>query len=288
MRCELVATFFCILLHSVVAFPKDNFRAERLAIDFNLPALAENQLRNYVLYRTSESFQARKLLAEVHYLKHDFDAMSRELNLIPKTYENAYLSALHTWYAENRIQLLPLIFHSQSHNTGRVLSNYNVILYEPVHSIQWAHFWSNMKPILGKDFDTFYRLALGMKFSLFPVNIEHCTDIETVIPLLYGQRRFKELISVLQQRLRLAENKDKPHYFLWLLRTKHALNEPIEIYILNSASFIAEQPIEVVDSIFAEWMSTIPTPKARVNGLKNFCKISKTDLFLAFIKRACA
>lgn len=280
MKIEIVAAFFCIFLKTVAAFPEDAFRAERLAIDFNLPTLAENRLRNHLLNKISDSAQARKLLAEVCYLKHDFDAMSQMLSLIPQSNENAYLNALYAWYTENRVLLIPLMYYPQSHKTGQILSNYNVILYEPVHSMRWAYYWNNIKATLGEHWEEFYRLALGMKFSMFPINLEHCADIETVIPILYSQKRFQELIGVLQQKLMSAENKEKSRYFLGLLQAKHALGESIESDILNSASFIAEQPLEVVDVIFAEWMSTIPTPKARIEGLKNFHKIYKKKGFL--------
>ena len=194
---------------------------------------------------------------------------------MPKTNENAYLFALHAWYTENRIQLIPLIFYPQSHKTGQILVDYNAILCEPVHSIRWAHYWNEVKLSLGEHWEDFYRLALGMKFSMFPINLQHCADIETVIPVLYSQKRFEELIGVLQQKLMSAESKDKARYFLALLRAKRASGESIESDILNSATFIAEQSLEVIDVIFAEWMSTIPTPKARIEGLKNFHKIYK-------------
>ena len=280
MKIGITTAFFCIFLKIAIAFLGSDFKAERFAIDFNLPDLAENRLYDHVLNKISDSSQARKLLAEVYYLKHDFDAMLRMLNLISTTTENAYLFALHDWYTKNRLQLIPLLFCPQSHKTGQVLTQINAVLYEPIHSPQWAHFWNTMKPYLGKDWESFYRLALEMKFSIFPTNIEYCSDIETIIPLLYAQKRFKDLIDILQQKLSSAENKDKAHYFLWILKTKRALCESIESDILNSASFIAEQPLEVVDVIFAEWVSTVPTPKARIEGLKNFYKIYKKKGFL--------
>lgn len=280
MKFKIIAICFCFLGKTVAVFSEDTFRAERLAIDFNLPDLAENRLRNHLLDKISDSAQARKLLAEVYYLKHDFDSMLHMLDLIPQSNENAYLAALHAWYTEDRIQLIPLLFCPQSHKTGGVLANYNEILYEPVNSIHWTCFWENVKLSLGEHWEDFYRLALGMKFSMFPVNLEHFTDIETVIPILYSQKRFKELIEILQQKLLSVENKDKARYFLALLRAKHASGESIENDILNASSFIGEQSLDVVDVIFTEWISTIPTSKARIEGLKNFHKIYKKKGFL--------
>lgn len=275
MKCGIATAFFCIFLKVAVALSTDIFKAERLAIDFKLPALAEKRLRNHVLNKISDSSQARQLLAEVYYLKHDFDNMAKMLNLMPVSNENAYLVALHAWYTENRIQLIPLLFHPQLHKTGQVLSYYNAILYEPIHSIRWEHFWNEAKKFLGDETESFYQLALGMKFSMFPINIGYCTNIETLIPILYSQRRYKELIGILQQNLSSGDNKDKAHLFLWLLKAKRASGESIENDILNSAAFISEQPLEVVDAIFTEWTSSIPMPKARLEGLKNFCKIYK-------------
>ena len=275
MKCKITTAFFCMFLKVAVALPEDAFRAEQLAIDLNLPVLAENQLRNHALNKISDVARARELMAEVCYLKNDFTGMMKALSLMPKTHENAYLTALYNWYAENRVQLIPLLIHRQSHKTGQALTHFNTILYEPVHSIRWAHFWNSMKPILGKNLDAFYRLALGMKFALFPLNIEHCEDIETIIPMLYAQKRFDELKDILRHRLGVSENKDKVYNFLWLLRTKHALGESIEDEITNATPFIAEQPLEVLDAIFEAWISTIPTPKARIEGLKHFHKIYK-------------
>lgn len=276
MKKGMAAVFICIFLETAVAFSENVFRAEQLAIDFNLPALVEERLCNHVLNKISDSSSARKLLAEVYYLRHDFDAMLRSLELMPRTYENAYLYALNAWYTENRVQLIPLLFCRQAHITGQILADYNAILYEPIHSIRWAHYWSNAEKHLGRDWDAFYRLALEIKFSMFPsLDLEHCKDLEMVLPMLYTQKRFKELMGILQQKLRLAENKDKARYFLRLLRTKHALGEPIESDLANSASFIAEQPLETIDVVFEEWMSTMPTPEARIEGLKNFYKIYK-------------
>lgn len=275
MKCKITTAFFCMFLKVAVALPEDAFRAEQLAIDLNLPVLAENQLRNHALNKISDVARARELMAEVCYLKNDFTGMMKALSLMPKPHENAYLTALYNWYAENRVQLIPLLFHRQSHKTGQALTHFNTILYEPAHSIRWAHFWNSMKPILGKNLDAFYRLALGMKFALFPLNIEHCEDIETIIPMLYAQKRFDELKDILRHRLGVSENKDKVYNFLWLLRTKHALGESIEDEITNATPFIAEQPLEVLDAIFEAWISTIPTPKARIEGLKHFHKIYK-------------
>ena len=275
MKCKITTAFFCTFLKVAVALPEDVFRAEQLAIDLNLPGLAENRLKNHALNKISDIARARELMAEVCYLKNDFAGMAKALTLAPKTNENAYLTALYAWYVENRIQLIPLMFQRQSHKTGQVLANFNIVLYEPVHSIRWSHFWNSLKPILGKDLDAFYRMALGMKFTLFPLNIEHCGDMETVIPMLYAQKRFSELKDVLRHKLGFVENKDKAYYFLWLLKAKHALGESIEDEITNATSFIAEQSLEVLDTIFEEWISTIPTPKARIEGLKYFHKIYK-------------
>lgn len=275
MKCKIMIALMGILLKAFTACAEDNFRAERFAIDFNLPTLAEEHLRHHILDRMPDGAQARKLLAEIYYLKRDFSAMSHMLNLIPKTSENAYLYALNLWYTEKRIQWTPLLFHKQSHITGQVLAYYNTILYEPINSIRWAHFWQKMKMLLGKNLDAFYSLALEIKFSMFPASIKSCTDMKMLIPMLYTQKRFKELLEVLQQNWITAENKDKVCYFIWLLRTKHALGISIENDIANSVGFIAEQPFEIVNALFEEWLSMVPTSETRVTGLQHFYKIYK-------------
>ena len=137
------------------------FHAEQLAIDFKMSVLVEDNLRSFVLYEFPKGNECRQLLAQCCYLKQDFKQMKHHIDLSERTISNMYLNALYLWYAEKKVRLIPLLFGKQNHCIGESLSSYNIIIFEPVNSIQWAHFWENLKAKIAlSDCKDLYYLCL--------------------------------------------------------------------------------------------------------------------------------
>lgn len=270
--------FFCLL----VSLDADKYlRAEQLAIDFRMPTLIEDHLQSFVLDEFPKGSECRKLLAQCCYLKRDFKRMRQHIDLSEKTISDMYLNSLYLWYTEKKVQLIPLLFSKQNHYVGEILSLYNVIIFEPVNSIRWAHFWTNQKTkITLNDYNDLYHLCLELKASLEPI---YCLDDpanwQQTASVLFLKEDFIELKKFLQKQLVESRNtQEKLSCLLWLLKTKVRLNENISEDIIN---FLTSKDIALddLDIIFSEWMKKNPDVKQRLDGLKTFYKIYKKKNF---------
>lgn len=82
--CRLLLRFFCLSCLLGLLDANAYFQAERLAIDFKMPTLAEKNLDGFVLCEFPKGSECRKLLAQCYYLRQDFSQMDHQLGLCEK------------------------------------------------------------------------------------------------------------------------------------------------------------------------------------------------------------
>ena len=270
---------FCCLLVNLKA--NTYFQAEQLAIDFKMPTLVEDNLQSFVLEEFPKGCECRKLLAQCCYLRQDFESMKHHIGLSEKTNSNLYLNALYLWYSEKKVLLVPLLLAKQNHCLGEVLSAYNSIIFEPINSIQWAHFWTKQnREFTPNDYKDLYHFCLEMKAALDPsYDLDNSANWQQTASVLFLKGSFIELKTFLQKQLvDLGNMQEKLNCLLWLLKTKVKLNENVSEDIIN---FLTNKDIalEDLDIIFSEWMKKNPDVKQRLDGLKSFYKIYKKKNF---------
>ncbi len=270
-----VFCFFCLLFRlNAVTY----FQAERLAIEFKMPTLVENDLRSLVLCEFPKGNEARKLMAQCCYLKKNFVQMRCQLDLTERDNSENYLEVLYDWYTKRQVRLSSLLLAQQSHCFGVFLSQYNEFIFEPIGSIRWACFWLNQKVKFGtKYYEDLYALGCEIKTSIDC--FENKNNWQQMATHLYLKENFFDLKNFLQEELtELKDVKEKLNCLLWMLKVKSKLNENVNEDIIN---FLVNKDIEVedLDVIFTEWMRQIPDVKKRLAGLKTFHKIYKKKKF---------
>lgn len=257
------------------------FQAEQLAIDFKMPTLVEDNLQSFVLYEFPKGSICRKLLAQCCYLKQDFESMKNHMGLSERMISDGYLNTLYLWYREKRVQLVPLLLAKQNHCLGEVLSAYNAIIFEPINSIRWAHFWANQnEKFTSSDYKDLYYLCLELKAAIASTcDLEGSGNWQQTASQLFLRGNFIELKNFLQNHwVEIHNTQEKLNCLLWLLKTKNKLNENISEDIIN---FLTNKEIALdeLNIIFSEWMKKNSDVKQRLDGLKAFHKIYKKKNF---------
>ena len=251
----------------------------QLAIDFNLPHLAKNLLKDHIFDIPPMGMQARQLLAEAAYLSRNFTDMQKHLDLLPVDIRLSYLRTLCTWYLHKQILLTPLLLAPQKQKIGEVLARYNMVITEPLYSIRWASFWQRLSHELGENYDAFYQLALDFKVTIdrnaLASALTHHMDINWVGTYLFAQKRFHELLLFLRQHSDKFLNTDKVTYLKWLLKTQNALPNTTHEEILNIVANFSDIPLEKLDSVFSEWLACFSSSTAKMEGLQSFYKLYK-------------
>ncbi len=270
----LVACFW-IGSRPLIAF----FEAESVAIQFNLPTLAEKSLRHHVLDVYPAGSECRLLLAKVAMLKQEYGEMRRQLNLSEIQPHNRYLHVLADLNEGKTVRLTPLLLARQQGFLGQFLSAYNAIVLEPVGSFRWAQFWYRYATVLSsKNYAVLYHIGLELKFSFEGVFTSFEVNDATwqhVTAYLFHRRQYALLEDFLDKFLKETKrHQEQFQGLLWLLKTKRALGKDLEDIVLNYIRY-GNNTVEELDAIFSEWRLSVPEAQKRAKGLKQFEKIYK-------------
>jgi len=272
-----------LLWMSVFIHAEKFFRSESVAIQLNMPNLAEKTLLNHRLDAFPKGSECRMLLAKINFLKQNFSEMRHHLNLSEKRNGYTYLYTLLDVYSNQPISLVPLISCSTEDDLGIFLSKYNEVIFEPLRSIRWANFWENvLKCYSLKNYATLYHWALEVKFAMEQKCFSEELDVsiwQTVASFLHKHQRFEDLKLFLKKTLPEIKNPhERLHCLLWLLKANRCLKGNLDVDILNYL-INAEDDVEMIDTVFSEWLSFVPDIKQQLSGLKKFCKIYKRKNF---------
>lgn len=237
-----------------------------VALNFELPELAEQYLRSYVLFKFPLGSRVRTYMSRVAFQKNDFVAMLRQKSLSLKDASYALTCSLFTWMTQQKIDASLVMRYRLSdfqfiEEKIWYLLVQSVVAY-PMHSPQWCAQWQRIREIVGEHkWQGLLEIALQMKLKiacfgktndilLFPANY-----VQTYLVALFGQKQWDEMQGLLKSLLQdpHVESKEKSVYYLWLMRIKTILKEDSSAFLLEALQSVQEMPAWV-DSVLKTWL----------------------------------
>lgn len=235
-----------------------------VALNFELPELAEQYLHSYVLFKFPQGSRVRTYLARAAFQRNDFAAMLRQKNLSLRDAGYALTCSLFTWMMEQKIDASVVMRYRLSdfqfiEEKVWYLLLQSVVAY-PMHGPQWCAQWKRIREIVGEHkLQGLLEIALQMKLKveclgtndslLFSTNY-----VQTYLAALFGQKKWDKMQVLLKNLLKNpdVESTEKSVYYLWLMRVKSILKEDLSAFLLEALQSVQEMPTWV-NSVLKTW-----------------------------------
>ncbi|MDR0646940.1 MAG: hypothetical protein LBF43_00695 [Puniceicoccales bacterium] len=240
--------------------------AASVALNFELPELADQYLRSYVLFKFPLGSRVRTYMSRVAFQKNDFVAMLRQKSLSLRDAGYALTCSLVTWMTQQKIDASIVMRYRLSdfqfiEEKIWYLLMQSVVVY-PMYSPRWCAQWQRIREIVGEHkLQGLLEIALQMKLKvecfgttndslLFSANY-----VQTYLAALFEQKKWDEMQVLLKNLLQdpHVESREKSVYYLWLMRVKSILKEDLSAFLLEALQSVQEMPIWV-DSVLKTWL----------------------------------